>query len=116
MIMHKKTRWCWGVMFAAAFAAMLMLTVVPAHSQGSGEKVYQTKCASCHGADGSGNTPAGKATKVRPFCSEEVQKETDAEWTEIIVKGKNKMPSYDKKLSEGEIKDVVAYIRGLCKK
>ena len=40
----------------------------------------------------------------------------DREWTAIIVKGKNKMPAYDKKITDAEIKDVVAYIRGLCKK
>src|SRR5215470_19054598 len=80
-------------------------------AQTAGEKAYKAKCASCHGADGKGATPAGKATKARDFCTDEVKKETDDEWTEIIVKGKNKMPSYDKKISESEIKEVVAYIR-----
>jgi cytochrome c6 len=74
------------------------------------------KCATCHGPEGAGTTPAGKATKARDFCSDEVKKETDEEWTAIIGKGKNKMPAYDKKLTDAEIKDVVAYIRGLCKK
>ena len=53
---------------------------------------------------------------ARGFCSEEVKKETDEEWTSILGKGKNMMPAYDKKLTDAEIKDVVAYIRGLCKK
>lgn len=88
----------------------------PARAQDAGEKVYKAKCATCHGADGVGATPGGKATKARDFCSDEVKKETDEDWTQIIVKGKNKMPAYDKKLSDAEIKDVVAYIRGLCKK
>jgi cytochrome c6 len=93
-----------------------LLAAGSAKAQGTGEKLYKAKCASCHGADGTGTTPAGKATKARDFCSEEVTKESDDEWTQIIVKGKNKMPAYDKKLSEAEIKDVVAYIRTLCKK
>ena len=63
-----------------------------------------------------GATPAGKATKARDFCSDEAKKETDEEWTTIIVKGKNKMPSYDKKITDDEVKAVVAYIRTLCKK
>ena len=95
---------------------VLFLLTAQVRAQGAGEKVYKAKCATCHGADGAGATPAGKATKARDFCSEEVKKETDAEWTAIIVKGKNKMPAYDKKIAEEEIKDVVAYIRGLCKK
>lgn len=87
-----------------------------AKAQSGGEKVYKAKCAACHGPEGKGETPAGKATKARDFCSDEVQKETDEEWTTIVVKGKNKMPGYDKKLTDAEIKDAVAYIRSLCKK
>jgi len=99
----------------AVFTALCLLSK-PASAQGPGEKVYKAKCASCHGPDGAGATPAGKATKARDFCSEEVKKESDEEWTAIIVKGKNKMPAYDKKIADAEIKDVVGYIRGLCKK
>jgi len=101
---------------------ILVLALAFAFAQGSalaqvaGEKVYKAKCASCHGADGAGVTPAGKATKARDFCSDDVKKETDEDWTDIVVRGKNKMPAYDKKLSAAEIKDVVAYIRTLCKK
>ncbi len=98
----------------AALSAIGLALSASASAQGA-ETVYKAKCASCHGADGKGATPAGKATKARDFASEEVKKETDAEWTEIIVKGKNKMPAYDKKLTESEVKDVVAYIRSLTK-
>jgi mono/diheme cytochrome c family protein len=99
---------------AALLAAALFVT--PARSQGSGEKTYKAKCAGCHGPDGTGATPAGKATKTTDACSEEAKKKPDTEWTEIVVKGKNKMPSYDKKLTDAEIKDVIAYMRSLCKK
>ncbi len=87
-----------------------------AQAESGGEKVYKAKCATCHGADGKGDTAAGKATKARDFCSDEVQKETDEEWSAIIVKGKNKMPAYDKKLTDAEVKDAIAYVRSLCKK
>jgi mono/diheme cytochrome c family protein len=90
-------------------------SVVRAQDKASGEKVYKAKCASCHGPDGKGETAAGKVTKVRDICSDEVKKETDAAWTGIIVKGKNKMPSYDKKITDAEVKDVIAYMRSLCK-
>ena len=101
-------------MIAAVGFAGLFLTA-SADAQNAGETVYKAKCASCHGADGKGATPAGKATKARNFCSDDVKKKTDEEWTGIIVKGKNKMPAYDKRLSESEVKEVVAYIRSLCK-
>ncbi len=78
--------------------------------------MYKAKCAGCHGPDGVGGTAAGKAMKVRDFHAPEVQKETDAEYTDIISNGKNKMPKYADKLKDAEIKDLVAYVRALGKK
>jgi len=100
---------------AVLAALCLMVSVSNAQDKANGEKVYKAKCASCHGPDGKGDTAAGKATKTRDLSSDEVKKETDAEWAKIIVNGKNKMPSYDKKLTEAEVKDVVAYMRSLVK-
>jgi len=99
-----------------ATLVFFLLFTSPARSQSSGEKTYKAKCAACHGPDGAGATAAGKATKARDFCSEAVKSESDNDWTTIVGKGKNKMPGYEKQLSAAEIKDVVAYIRSLCKK
>jgi mono/diheme cytochrome c family protein len=77
---------------------------------------YKAKCSGCHGPDGAGSTPAGKAMKVRDFHAPEVQKETDAELTDIIANGKNKMPKYGDKLKDLEIKDLVGYVQMLGKK
>jgi|SRR5579863_1981812 cytochrome c6 len=74
---------------------------------------FKAKCAMCHGADGKG----GKMG-TRDFASADVKKESDAELTDIITKGKPgppKMPAYGDKLKDTEIKDLVAYIRALGK-
>ena len=105
-----------ALLMSGTLVAAICLLGAATRAQGDGEKIYKAKCASCHGPDGVGATAAGKATNVRDFCADEVKKETDDEWTTIIVKGKNKMPSYDKKLTDAAIKDAVAYLRGLCKK
>jgi len=110
-----------GVVFRMVAVSALMLLAVlvsagPSRAQSNGEKVYKAKCAGCHGPDGAASTAAGKAMKARDFCSDEVKKESDADWTDIISKGKNKMPSFSGKISDADIKDVVAYIRSLCKK
>ncbi len=76
---------------------------------------YKSKCAMCHGADGKG-TPTGLKMGAHDFTSAEVQKETDAELTDTVTKGKGKMPAYASKLKDTEIKDLVTYIRGLAKK
>ena len=79
-------------------------------------KLYKTNCVICHAADGSGNTPSGKALKAKDIGSSEVQKATDAEIAAIFTNGKNKMPAFGKKLKPEEIKQLVAYVRALAKK
>lgn len=75
---------------------------------------YKSKCAMCHGADGKGSA-MGQKMGVHDFSSADVQKESDAQLMEIISGGKGKMPAYKDKLKDSEIKDLVAYIRGLGK-
>lgn len=77
--------------------------------------LYKTKCAACHGPDGAANTPAGKKLNTRDFSLPEIMKAPDKELVDITVKGKNKMPAFDKKLTEDQIKSLVAYIRELSK-
>ena len=100
--------------FLPLLLALLFLPAVSALADA--EASYKAKCAGCHGPDGAGSTPAGKAMKVRDFHAPEVQKETDAELTDIITNGKNKMPKYGDKLKDSEIKDLVGYVRMLGKK
>lgn len=79
------------------------------------KSLYQTKCAMCHGADGKGDTPAGKAMKAHDFHSPEIVKMSDAELIAITTQGKGSMPGYGGKLSAPEIESLVAYIRILQK-
>jgi len=73
---------------------------------------YKSKCASCHGADGSGNTPAGKGLKVADLRAA-AQKESDDTLYNVIAKGKGKMPAYEKTLGADACKALVSYIRQL---
>jgi cytochrome c6 len=100
--------------FFALLLAFLFLLAVSARADA--EANYKAKCAGCHGPDGTGNTAAGKAMKVRDFHDPEVQKETDAELADIISNGKNKMPKYSDKLKDAEIKDLAVYVHELGKK
>ncbi|HLV94219.1 MAG TPA: cytochrome c [Candidatus Acidoferrales bacterium] len=93
-------------------AATLLFAVVPAHAQ-SGGALFKAKCAPCHGPDGKGDTSMGKMLKVRDLSSAGVQKQTNAELTAVIEDGKGKMPAYKGKLSGGEIKELVSFIRSL---
>ena len=75
--------------------------------------LYKSKCAACHGADGKGDTPAGKKLGIKDFHSPDVAKMSDAELFEITKKGKDKMPGYDGKITDDQIKELVQYVRSL---
>ena len=77
--------------------------------------VYKTKCASCHGPDGKGETATGKAMKVKDLGSSDVQGMSDADLTNTIAKGKKPMPGYEGKLTNDQISDLVKWIRSLKK-
>jgi cytochrome c6 len=100
--------------FALGFAILFLFSASTRADDAA--STYKAKCAMCHGADGSGNTPAGKAMKARDFASPEVQSETDAQLTDIVSNGKNKMPAYKGKLTDDQIQGLIAYIRDLAKK
>lgn len=75
---------------------------------------YKAKCAMCHGPDGKGSA-TGTKMGARDFASAEVKAETDAQLTGVIDKGKGKMPAYTGKLSDADVKGLVAYIRTFAK-
>jgi len=104
------------LMLGAAAIGLVLFFCLRARAQETGEGLFKAKCAMCHGADGAGQTPMGKALKIPDLHSEDVQKRSDAELTEIITKGKNKMPAYDTKLNKEQITKLVACIRDLAKK
>ncbi|MFY9555554.1 MAG: cytochrome c [Blastocatellia bacterium] len=81
-----------------------------------GAATFKAKCTACHGADGSGNTAAGKSLKVRDLRSAEVQKQSDEQLFNIIAKGKGKMTGYQKTLGAEKCKEQVAFIRHLAGK
>jgi cytochrome c6 len=79
---------------------------------------WENHCAKCHGADGKGQTKAGRKLKVNDYTDAAVQaKMTDEDMIKATAdgvmddKGKEKMKAYKDELSADEIKDLVAYIR-----
>lgn len=99
-------RMSWVALLACGLIAVFSS---PAAAQDAAA-TFKAKCAMCHGADGKG----GKMG-TRDFASPDVKAETDAQLTQIITKGKGKMPAYEGKLKDTEIKDLVTYVRSLAK-
>ena len=97
-------------------AAVLIFRASLLVAAGDAEATYKAKCAMCHGPDGSGATPTGKSLKIRDLRSPEVQKQSDVELSDIVGKGKNKMPSFAKSLKPDDVSGLVAFTRDLAKK
>jgi cytochrome c6 len=93
---------------------MILLSASPVFAQDAA--LFTSKCAACHGKDGTAKTPMGLKLKVMDLNSPEVQKLSDAELKKVISDGKNKMPVYKEKLTQEQIASLVAYIRALPKK
>jgi cytochrome c6 len=96
---------------ATAFALLFSLSV-SAHAQDA-SALFKSKCAGCHSADGTGS-PMGKKMGAHDFTTADVQGMSDAQLTDVITNGKNKMPKYAS-LKPEEVKGLVAYIRTLKK-
>jgi mono/diheme cytochrome c family protein len=99
----------------AVWILLATLSSAVAAAQNSGADIYKAKCLVCHGASGDGKTPAGQAMKAASFSSPEVTKQSDADLSAVIRKGKGKMPAWKGALSDDQIKDVLAYIHTLQK-
>ncbi|HSK46085.1 MAG TPA: cytochrome c [Candidatus Binatia bacterium] len=98
-------------MISTMALGMLLAVAIPAAADDAAA-LYKSKCQMCHGADGKG-APAGQKMGVRDFHAPEVVKESDADLIKITKEGKNKMPKFDGKLTDDQIKGLIAYIRSL---
>ncbi len=101
---------------AAVIAVVAGVCALPVLAQSPGATTYAQKCAVCHGADGTGNTPAGRVLKAQDYHAPAIVKAPDAELIAAVTKGKGKMPEFGTKLSSVQIEEVIRYVRTLQKR
>jgi mono/diheme cytochrome c family protein len=81
----------------------------------SGKEVFEKNCVICHQADGSGGkvTIEDKSLNVENLRSNKIKGFSDEKIIGYIMKGvpDEGMPAFKDKLSEGEMRDVVLFIR-----
>lgn len=79
--------------------------------------LYDAKCKMCHGANGEGNPAMAKSFKLDVVAlhlnAVALKDKADADLEKITVEGKGKMPAYKGKLTDAQIKDLIAYSRTL---
>jgi mono/diheme cytochrome c family protein len=82
---------------------------------------WDANCAQCHGKSGNADTKMGKQLNAKDLTDSKVQAAfTDAKATESIKNGvkengKTTMKAFGGKLTDDEIKALVAYVRTLKK-
>jgi mono/diheme cytochrome c family protein len=85
------------------------------------KETWEKNCLKCHGADGKGQTAMGKKLGVKDYTDAKVQESLkDDQMAKAIKEGikegdTTKMKAFGETLSDAEIKDLVAYVRGLKK-
>jgi len=91
--------------------AVALFVLMPSLSWADdGAGLYKTKCAACHGADGTGKP----AAKIPSLVGDDAKKKSDADLTGGIS-GTAKHPGPVKGLSADDAKAIVTYIRTLQK-
>ncbi len=85
-----------------------------------GKDVYERHCQRCHGSGGRGDGPAAASLKVPPSNFQRFQSflKSDEELLRTIEHGIvfSPMHSWRGRLTDGEMQDVVAYIRLLSQR
>ncbi len=109
-------------MWIAAVIAALMPVAARAEVDKKAERLWKAKCASCHGADGKGQTDQGQKAGIADYTAAAWQSShTDAQIKAAIENGVNRekggkkqeMDGFKDKLSGEQIESLVAYVRSL---
>ena len=107
--------------FAAGLAALLD-TPRPPRGASRGERLFYALCVTCHGVDGRGSWRASLFL-IRPgnlADAARLDQRSDQYRVDIIKNGgapigRPGMPAFGAALSEEEIRELVAYVRGLSR-
>ena len=110
---------------AGSLAAVLACAPLNAQEPGTVKEQFGNLCATCHGEDGGGDGPSAKVFNIKPRsftdCAS-MAKISDATLFTAIHDGgaaagvNAAMPRWREALDDQQIKELVAYLRSLCKR
>lgn len=103
------------IVIGAALLSMAAAGAMAADAA-AGKAVYDTKCKTCHAADGGGNQGMAKALKadIKPLGSADIQAKSDDDIKKVITGGAGKMKAVAG-VTGADLDNVVAYVRTLKK-
>jgi mono/diheme cytochrome c family protein len=99
-----------------ALSAALLAPGARAADEAAGRsELWKSNCEKCHGADGKGDTEEGKKKGARDLSNAKWQKTiSDDRMIRSVSRGRDKMPSFSKVLSEEQIKELIKEVRMLA--
>ena len=104
----------------AALLSIVPLTAMSQTTTGTGKEIYEQMCAGCHGTrgDGGAGQKSGFVPRVPTLANKEYMNSVPDDYLVMIIKkggeymGKMaSMPAWEKRLTDQQIRDVVAHIR-----
>jgi cytochrome c5 len=105
-----------SLILVIGFFTLVALSPAFAEEDSPGKAVYDSKCLMCHGDDAKGDTKAGKMMKTPDLTTESWKQGTSvAEVVKTLREGLGKMPKYEVKISEEDLKAVADYTLKLSK-
>jgi cytochrome c6 len=99
-----------------AVITVVFLAPILSAKSADGGAIFNEQCVGCHGPDGKAQTDMGKSMHAADLTGNGVQRQSEAQLSKVVKNGKGKMPSFDGKLADDDIKAVVTYVKGLGKK
>jgi cytochrome c6 len=93
-------------------AAVVYVAGALCFAQSSGQATYKAKCQMCHGATGTPSPGMAKMMGIKPISDPDIQKLSDDQMIAAVKNGKGKMKPVTG-LTDAQIKEVVAFYRGL---
>lgn len=83
----------------------------------AGQRIYASRCYSCHGETGVGDGPTARLMGIKPAnLRQAVREKSKVELLEVITRGRQAMPAFGQSLTEVEREVVVQYLRTLPEK
>lgn len=96
-------------------ALLILAGGATAWAQGDAKDLYNSKCAVCHGPDGTAKTAMGKKLKVQDAHAA-VSKMSEDQMITVVTNGKGPdMYGFGKQFTKEQIKGLVDYYRDLGK-
>ena len=100
--------------YAITLMAALPLCFASISYAADGGALFKQHCASCHGATGQADTPAGKSLKVPALAGDaKVAAMSDADAI-AAIKANAKHTAALKKMTDADVAAVAGYVKGLA--